>query len=218
MTPNAFITGCDQKTEWMLAWFLTNFRKHNTSPIFFCDFGVSPDVRKWAEKNFDHVYDINRFVNEGLSWSYKPQALITAPAVNKVWIDTDCDVLASIDDAFRYIEPNKLSMVVDRPWTKRRKKLWFNSGVVGVSMCPEILTRWAENCKKYQTIGDQEVLHVMLQDFLANEIYIKEMPNEYNWLRLQLKDGENSDKKRVMHWTGKAGKDVILSYINDSQE
>jgi len=26
---NLFITGCDVKTQWMLPWFVENFKKHN---------------------------------------------------------------------------------------------------------------------------------------------------------------------------------------------
>ena len=34
--------------------------------------------------------------------------------------------------------------------------------------------------------------------------------NEYNWLRLQLVDGHDSNKKRAIHWTGPKGKKEIM--------
>ena len=37
----AFLTGCDENTEWMLDWFMDNYRKYNTTPVIFADFGVS---------------------------------------------------------------------------------------------------------------------------------------------------------------------------------
>jgi len=56
----------------------------------------------------------------------------------------------------------------------------------------------------------------MLQQPLADQIYVEEIPNWYNWLRLQLKHGGDSTKKKVIHWTGKAGKNKIQEMINGS--
>ena len=40
--------------------------------------------------------------------------------------------------------------------------------------------------------------------------YIAELPNIYNWLRLQVEhDGEDSPNKKIMHWTGEKGNDRI---------
>ena len=36
----AFLTGCDTATEWMLPWFFENYKSHNDSPLIFEDFGV----------------------------------------------------------------------------------------------------------------------------------------------------------------------------------
>ena len=45
-------------------------------------------------------------------------------------------------------------------------------------------------------------------------INITEIPNKYNWLRVQLEnDKEDSQDKLVMHWTGKKGKDRIKDKI-----
>jgi hypothetical protein len=44
--------------------------------------------------------------------------------------------------------------------------------------------------------------------------YISELPNEYNWLRLQVEnDGEDSPKKKIMHWTGEKGNERIRGLI-----
>ena len=40
----AFLTGCDHKTEWMLPWFVENFRLTNPSiPLIFANFGITKD-------------------------------------------------------------------------------------------------------------------------------------------------------------------------------
>ena len=36
-----FLTGCDDKTEWQLPWFMDNFRQHNQeAKIVLADFGM----------------------------------------------------------------------------------------------------------------------------------------------------------------------------------
>ena len=40
--------------------------------------------------------------------------------------------------------------------------------------------------------------------------YINELPNKWNWLRLQIEhDNEDSNDKKIMHWTGAKGNDRI---------
>ena len=40
--------------------------------------------------------------------------------------------------------------------------------------------------------------------------YITELPNIYNWLRLQVEhDDEDNPNKKIMHWTGEKGNDRI---------
>ena len=57
----AFLTGCDENTEWMLDWFIDNLKKHkNTSPVIFADFGVSDKMieRIREEKKFHAVINM----------------------------------------------------------------------------------------------------------------------------------------------------------------
>ena len=42
----AFVTGCDESNEWMLDWFLDNYKKHNDTPTVFADFGISESKLK----------------------------------------------------------------------------------------------------------------------------------------------------------------------------
>jgi hypothetical protein len=65
-------------------------------------------------------------------------------------------------------------------------------------------------------VGDQEVLHAMLRDDpLKKRIYIEDLPNIYNWLRIQLLDGQDSSKKKIIHWTGFKGKEHIRGLIRN---
>ena len=46
MPDKLIVTGCDEKTEWQLPWFLDNYFKHNTIPIAVANFGMSEENEK----------------------------------------------------------------------------------------------------------------------------------------------------------------------------
>ena len=101
-------------------------------------------------------------------WFLKPRAMMSSPSKKTVWIDTDCEILDNIEDLFDMLEPRKLAMVEDKPWTKRTLELWHNSGVVGFIDKPIILHEWCKAIQLKKNVvaeignGDQEVLHSML--------------------------------------------------------
>jgi len=200
----AFVTGCDEKTEWQLPWFIENYKKHTDIPLVFANFGVKN--LDFVREHCHAIMDLTGLMEKG--WFKKPKAMIHCPAVKTVWVDTDIEFLDDPSDIFDLLVPNKLNMVEDKPWTRRRRESWYNSGVVGFCGKPPILQKWANEIMNNPNVGDQEVLHAML-DPLSQITYINPLPQEYNWLRLQLLDGFDSDKKKMMHWTGNKGNDVI---------
>ena len=206
-TTRCFLTGCDAKTEWMVPWFLKNYRKHNDTPIYFADFGVSPEFRLQSLSMFDGIYEVSQQRVGG--WFYKPQALMKCPIEEVCWLDTDIHVLGDLSGVFDLGEKGKLNMVEDRPWTKRSGEKWHNSGVVLIKDRPRILHDWVTQCMTNPRQGDQEVLHDMLKTPLDVITHIHDLPNIYNWLRIQLIDGEDSEQKLAMHWTGLKGKHKI---------
>lgn len=202
-----FITGCDSNTEWMLPWFVETFKKHNDIPLMIMDFGMEgswyPEMRKSV-----------RTTDKG--WFKKPSAMIIASkfADQVCWLDTDCEVLGDISDIFSYIKPQKLSMVIDQPWSDRRGATWHNSGVVAFQGIPQILKDWTERCAHTPIQGDQETLHVMLDSPLKRMTHIEDLPNRYNVLRIQHIDKTVPPDPLVYHWTGQKGKDHIRKLIN----
>ena len=105
-------------------------------------------------------------------------------------------------------------MVQDHPWSTRMKQTWHNSGIVAFKDCPEILKKWSQYIEKggHGQRGDQEVLHALLTAPLNRMIHITDIPNEYNWLRLQFEnDNQKSDNAKAIHWTGRKGKARIMS-------
>ena len=202
----AFLTGCDVNHEWMLEWFFKNYQKHVKSRLVFANFGLLEDGLKTVRKYVDAVMDLTKTSEQG--WFKKPLSMLKCPAKKTVWIDLDCEIREDISDLFQKLVVNKLSMVEDKPWTKRRQELWHNSGIVGFIDKPVILYKWVEAVKDNPQVGDQEVLHSILNPItkIGN---INDLPNEYNVMRLQTELDNYNGPIKVMHWTGPKGKEKI---------
>ena len=207
----AFLTGCDESQAWMLPWFVENYRKYNTSPLMFANFGVSKETLQFVEKNFHCVIDLSKSKERG--WFKKPRAMLYAPSIKTVWLDTDCEILSNLDPIFNLLKPEKLAMVEDKPWSARRGEIWHNSGVVGFINKPVILHNWCQEVHDNPSVGDQEVLHGMLNP-ITKITHIENLPNEYNVLRLQVQLDGYIGNKKIIHWTGQKGKDKIRSMTN----
>jgi hypothetical protein len=207
----AFLTGCDEGHAWMIPWFVENYKRHNSAPLIFANFGVSQSTLKYIEKHFHAIIDMSKTKERG--WFKKPRAMLNSPSVKTVWIDTDCHICDNIESIFGMLKPNKLSMVEDKPWTKRRGEIWHNSGVVGFIDKPMILHQWCQEVHNNPSVGDQEVLHSMLNP-ITKLTHIEDLPNEYNVLRLQVELDGYTGKKKIVHWTGAKGKDKIRSMMN----
>jgi len=219
MPDRLVLTGCDKKTEWQLPWFLDTYYKTNTLPLAIADFGMSEEMNKRVRSHpavfcvmaLDPNYEGNI-----KGWFLKPAALIKSPGKSVVWVDTDCEIMSKLDPLFNLLQPNKLNMVKDHPWIKRRGENWFNSGVVGVINKPEILGKWHQAVTENPQVGDQEVLHSLLNP-ITQMTYINELPNEWNVLRLQIEMDGYTGPKKIMHWTGEKGNDRIRGLIKVSE-
>lgn len=207
----AFLTGCDENTEWMLPWFVENYEKHNNTPLVFANFGISSDMLKYIQTKAVGVLDLSKFKGKG--WFLKPKSMVHCPADKTCWIDTDCQVHGDISSIFEEVEPEKLSMVIDHPWTKRRQEIWHNSGIVAFQGKPQILKLWDQQVEETTVRGDQEVLHTMLNP-ITKMSYIKDLPHKYNVLRLDIIDGRRPKGELITHWTGQKGKDEIRRQMN----
>jgi hypothetical protein len=191
-----FITGCDKTTRWQLDWFKKNYDKHNDTPL--------------------HVFDFDIFEPGLAGWFKKPAAMMEASkmADQVCWIDTDCEVRDDISKIFEYVVPNKLTMAQDKPWSTRRQETWHNSGVVAFQSIPVILKKWAEEVQRSPVVGDQEVLHTMIRIGMNRLVHIEDLPRQYNTLRIDLIDKSEPNNIKVMHWTGRKGKEEIMRQMN----
>ncbi len=193
---NLFISGCDKNARWMQKWFERNFKKHNPNA----------DLK---------IYDFDKEFSESAGWFKKPAAMLdAAKQANKVcWIDIDCHIKDNVEAIFDYTEPNKLCMVEDVPWSKRRGETWHNSGVVAFENNPPILKMWYDMVVQNPSVGDQEVLHEYVRQGMNRLIYIKDLPRQYNTLRLDVLDNTTPKNIKIMHWTGAKGKQEIKRLI-----
>ena len=195
-----FITGCDSNHKWILPWFEKNFYKHN------------PDA-KLIVFDFDHLYtDLD-------GWFKKPAIMLHASTMadQVCWLDTDCEVKGNLDGIWQYVHPNKISMCIDEPWTRRRgdRGNWYNSGVVAFqSPLPAVLLEWNRVIAEKLTneVGDQEVLNWMMGgDPLRELTHISSMPKIYNTLRIDLLDNTAPADPKNVHKTGLKGKNKIMT-------
>ena len=224
---NYFITGCDKNTEWQLPWFVKNFRKHSKAQLVIADFGMTTDAYMMAQIDADHVID----EQDTKGWFSKVGTMWTAtkrfPGGNYCWIDTDCQVDMNPDGIFDFVEPNKLTLVVDHPWTQNGSPWtpqsdmgpWFNTGVVAFQGCPIILQEWHSECKREgKHRGDQEALYWLLNLGEMNRaIHISEAPHSYNVLRLDIDQNRCPPTPPVIiHWTGRVGNEIIRKQIGDN--
>jgi len=201
---NCVITGFDSKAEWMFEWWVHNMRVHSPrTKVLVCDFGMSEEMKK---RVIGPVMDLTGTPDKG--WFNKPIAMINSPAKKTIWIDIDCEIKASVEPLFKLLEPNKLAMVEDKPWTKRRGELWHNSGVVGFIGKPNILHQWCNAIRKNPEVGDQEVLHSLLNP-ITKMTYVKDLPFEWNVMRLATDHDDYNGPIKIQHHTGEKGKDKI---------
>lgn len=206
MSRRCFLTGCDTNNEWLLPWFIENYYRHNSTPLVFGDFGVSETTRAWIDRESPFA-DVIPVASEGVSgWFLKPRAMMECPFDEICWLDNDCEVLGDLSGVFEHVQPDRLAMVQDIPWTRSRGQKWHNTGVVAFCGRPPILQEWMEVTEDTSARGDQEVLHELLQDPARRTALVTDLPNRFNFLRLQLPLGQELPDKLVMHWTGADGK------------
>ena len=223
MSDQFFLTGCDKNKEWQLPWFISNFRKHSEDKLILADFGLSQEMRELCGGEDLSIAPDHLMSVESRSWFSKIEAMSKTSVLfgdSKVcWIDTDCQVKKDPSDIFQFVEDNKLTVVVDHPWTEKGSPWiaqgvsgpWYNTGVVAYQGRPSIIDRWlAEVAVEGKHRGDQEALYSLLnQETLNRMIHISEAPHRYNVLRLDVLQDRVPKSPVIMHWTGQKGDDEI---------
>lgn len=119
------LVGFDQKIEWLLPWWWTNYSKHNSFPVTFVDFGMSEKARFFCAKRgelialefssefiqvkepwnrahvkWESIYGTSLWESRQ-SWFKKPLALLKSPYERTIWLDLDCEVLTNLSPLFQ---------------------------------------------------------------------------------------------------------------------
>ena len=202
----SWVVGVDYNMEDLLPWWYENIKKWAPEPdITICDFGMTKAAKTVAKRFADTFLEYT--IHERYAWFYKPRALLDTPYEYRCWVDIDCEVMAPIDDIFDYPTDDKIALTQDV--CKGENEFWWATGVNVAKGSPKILRDWAYITEHSQLRGDQEVLRAMIQEDSSYHDMIVFMPIEYQWLRLQILAGQDSPNKKIVHWTGPAGKQHI---------
>ena len=217
------LVGCDKAQEWMLPWWLANFRAHNKLPIAFIDLGMSDKTREWckAQGYLISLRALNGFVfpkelitsamsekweelrgasvwRSRLFWFYKPFALLQTPFEKTLWLDIDCEVLTSLEGLFQKLRFFPMALAKDSLG-------FYNTGVIVYKRDAPLLAHWAAACvaENDQVLSDQQVLMQLPQENVG------ELAPKYNWL---VQKGVHPEAA-VLHWAGVWGKEAIRRQI-----
>ena len=207
-----FLTGADHNLQDLIPWWVECVRTHNPDiHITIADFGLTDSAKDWVKHNVNHVIVYER--HPELAWFYKPQSMIDCPYEYTCWLDLDCEMLAPVPEIFDFPTEDQMALTQDvvRANPDHDKGVfWWAVGVNVVKGKPQILKDWARNTTNNKDLrGDQEVLHKMIQVNPQLNDYIVKMPLEYQWLRIDLLNGRDSENKKIVHWTGPDGKKYI---------
>lgn len=119
------IAGCDSGQEWLLDFWWKNYSAHNSYPVAFVDFGMTPEAVDWCRARGLHIHVPSiqhaivakekidsalreiweRRYGEALwerreIWFRKTQAFAVSPFPLTLWLDLDCEVRAPLDFIF----------------------------------------------------------------------------------------------------------------------
>ena len=211
----SFVTATNEKLEDLLPWWYDNVRKFNpTVSITIADIGMSPKMREWARQKADTFLKYDETISYD-GWFMKPSILWDTPYTDVCWLDLDCEVCKPCVDIFDYGSENKLALTKDL-W-KKRDAAWpeWATGVIVSKGKSAILKEWAKFSLERIDRGDQDALERLFNNTSYTYSDIIEMPQEYQWLRMELINGIDSPHKKIMHWSGPAGKIHIRRHLPD---
>ncbi len=231
------IVGASSHIEWMLPWWWRNYKEHNTLPVAFFDFGLSPYAKKWCKERGELIsvsipseFSLKGVAKERaaiwektngigiwaarLEWFKKPFAFLQSPFAKSIWLDLDCAVrgeLTSLLERKEFAlvrESDECQKAFERLEITFPKEVTYNSGVVVFEKNSPIVKKWVDEVLKRNN------LHIGDQNALSRVLFngegiFEELPPEYNW---DFELGGNR-KALIVHFSALAGKLKIKSEI-----
>lgn len=226
---DGIIVGSDQTLEWTLPWWWDHYRRWNSFPVVFIDFGLSLEKKRWCEERgerkvlrvVDFAEEVDaataqewerefgtQFWESRNAWFKKPMACSLSPFKRTLWIDLDCEIRGSLAPLFEYADRNTGFAMAKEQIDVPKTHPIYNSGVIAFRQNHPLLKEWGERCLKESRLfrGDQEVLSALIAE---KKIEIDEIPPLYNWSRCL----EERADILIHHWHGAYGKEAIRSAV-----
>lgn len=239
MSPSeGILVGCDCNQEWLLSWWWDHYAKHNSYPVAFADFGMSPKALKWCREKGE-ILKLSFFplkkvpkekkiqwekrAGEGI-WPFraalfkKPSAFLASPFPLSCWIDLDCEIKGNLEPLFNFLvladiaiarEPDPVQKQDREQGLNFPDESTYNSGVVPFRQGSRVLKQWIDLCEQKN--------HLFLNDqsALSRAIYLTkppliELPQLYNW-KMDLGPNPNA----LIHHYAYSSKLELVRLVND---
>lgn len=231
---DGILVGSDITQEWLLPWWWANYQKHNSMPVAFIDFGMSPQMKGWCSARGELIplRLLDDFVKEKDEtaplaikileqhfgkefWSSrpilfkKPFACLKTPFLRTIWIDIDCEILGSLHPLFAYADDrSRMGIVKDRLQPHTSYPI-YNSGVFVFQRESKAISEWTRACIQENGLFPTDD-HVLAHLIHNKKVAIAEIPSQYNWFYSY----KNPENPVVVHWLGKAGKNLLRIQIS----
>lgn len=231
MAEQGILVACDQREEWLLPWWWSNYCCENTHPVLFVDLGMSEEKRHFCKERGELiplclseafltprekmdpslVEQWESFYGSGVfesrkRWFKKPFAMSLSSYKHTLWLDLDCEVLGSLAPLFDACECAS-GMALARevsPVQIQEGEVVYNSGVVVFRKGSPLLKKWTDLAllQNHRFCGDQDLLSHLI---FCNSFEIQELPQCYNW---RISQGVHPEAQ-IVHWVGSWGKEFI---------
>lgn len=234
--PFGIICGVDEGQEWLLPWWWSRYSALHNYPVTFCDFGMSPESKRWCEERGEvipiaipsgvvalqgklhprltaHAETLygQRLWSSRPHWFKKPFAILSSRYEKGLWLDVDCEILRSIESvASCEIKIDETALVRDYTHStlpSHHAAIRYNGGVILFQHGNPLMIEWAE---KALSMNHLFIGDDQLLSYLIQEgkASVKELPEIYNWKLLR---GINFDSV-ILHWVGEGGKEYVRKY------
>lgn len=226
-TKQGILTGCDTRHEWMLKWWWKSYKKTNTHPVTFIDFGMSKAAKIWCAKQGEviplrkkHLMPAPAWISsyayiKRQTWLSKPAALLKTPYEKTIWIDMDAEVKRPLNDLFTLCPEKTFALCYELPFraqAERKSQLIpkkapsFNTGVIVYPRKAPLLTLWEKETRKTSSLGDQDLLSRLI---FEKNISIELLPSKFNKIHPMVDEGEVV----IYHYASKLGQLALLEKL-----
>ena len=230
MKTQGVITGVDHNLEWILPWWWAHYAAHNSYPVAFADFGMSPKALAFCkergailpirkppqEENFSKAFEkeYGKIIWQSRSaWFQKPLALLASPFDETLWLDADCKVQIDLLPLFAPLHLGIDILIAKHPEGSpflQKEVIRYNSGVIAFRKKAPILNKWAKIAREKRNLlpGDEECLSLAIH---KTKPRLLELSSLYNWLHDL---GENREAF-ICHYCGPHGKIKALQELKN---